>query len=74
MSEGKYIKLGTVMEVLAHTGQTVMKRPMGGPVPGGGRPVPTTDYSVMERKIRKFIEDMPFDADVHIEVSKDLWR
>lgn len=73
MSEGKYIKLGTVKEVRDNTGQTVMRMLGGGPVPGK-KPVSMTDYSVMERKIRKFIEDMPEDADVHIEVSKDLWR
>ena len=75
MSEGKYTKLGTVSQVLMGTGQKVMRRPMGGPAPGSRRdPVPVVDYSTIERKIRKFIEEMPGDADVHIEVSKDLWR
>ena len=74
MSEGKYIRLGTVQEVKGSMGQIVMKRLMGGPVPGGSKPVPVTGYSSTEQAIMKFLEGMPDDADVHIEVSKGLWR
>lgn len=67
MSEGKYIRLGTVNGILRGMGQTIITQ-------RGGAPAEVREYSSLERAIMKFLEGMPNDADVHIEVSKDLWR
>jgi len=67
MSEGKYIRLGTVNGIRHGMGQTIITQ-------RGGAPAEVREYSQMEQTILKFLEGMPDDADVHIEVSKDLWR
>ena len=67
MSEGKYTKLGTVNAVRHGMGQTIITQ-------RGGAPAEVREYSAMEQKILKFLEGMADSADVHIEVSKDLWR
>jgi len=67
MSEGKYIRLGTVNGVRHGMGRTVITQ-------RGGAPAEVREYSQMELEILKFLKGMADSADVHIEVSKDLWR
>ena len=67
MSEGRYTRLGTVSQVRDRMGQKITTQRKGAPAE-------VIDHSPLERSILSFIDGMPPDADVHIEVSKDLWR
>lgn len=59
MSSGKYTKLGTVREV----------KELCEGIDFDNAPLP-----LIVDKILDYIEKCPDDADVHIEVSQDLWR
>ena len=72
MSEGKYIRLGTVAEVRDSMGHTVEGEETT--IGVGTKKVSWVGYSIVEQKILDFIRGMEDDSDVHIEVSKDLWR
>jgi len=63
VAEGKYTRLGTVNGVRHGMGQIIITQ-------RGGAPAEVRGYSSMEQAILKFLEGMPDDADVHIEVSK----
>lgn len=55
MSNGKYLKLGSVRDVKDKARSKAT-------------------CSTLEDIILDFIADMPDNADVHVEVSEDLWK